>query len=64
MLRWLLLGLLIFGLGTGFKNGWLQVDWRRLLEDAGLDLGDPEQPMHLHDNPLLRPPAPPAPPEG
>lgn len=56
MLRWLLLGLLIFGLGTGFKNGWLQVDWRRLLEDAGFDLGESDQPLRLHENPLLKPP--------
>ena len=38
MLRWLILGLLIYGLGTAFKNGWLEVQWQQLFEDAGLDL--------------------------
>ena len=62
MLRWLLLGLLIFGLGTAFENGWLEVQWEQLLQDAGLDVGDPDQPLRLHEHPILKPP--PASPQG
>ena len=54
MLRWLILGLLIYGLGTAFKNGWLEVQWQQLFEDAGLDLGDQKRPLHEH--PILKPP--------
>jgi hypothetical protein len=47
MLRWLVLGGLVLGLGTGFSKGWLELRWGRLLGDLGLpyvadpgDLGD------------------------
>jgi hypothetical protein len=47
MLRWLVLGGLVVGLGTGFSKGWLEMRWGRLLGDLGLpyvadpgDLGD------------------------
>nr|WP_170953814.1 MULTISPECIES: 4-hydroxythreonine-4-phosphate dehydrogenase [unclassified Synechococcus] len=56
MLRWLLLGLLIYGLGTAFKNGWLEVQWQQLFEDAGLGFDDSEQPLRLHEHPILKPP--------
>lgn len=61
MLRWLILGLLIFGLGTAFKNGWLEVQWQQLFEDAGLNFGDPEKPLRLHEHPILKPPSKPVP---
>ena len=56
MLRWLILGLLIYGLGTAFKNGWLEVQWQQLFEDAGLDLGEQKQPLRLYEHPILKPP--------
>jgi hypothetical protein len=47
MLRWLVLGGLVLGLGTGFSKGWIEMRWGRLLADLGLpyvadpgDLGD------------------------
>jgi len=45
MLRWLLLGAMVYGLGTAFGNGWLEVQWERLLDDAGLNMkfGEPDQ---------------------
>jgi len=27
MIRWLVIGLLLFGLTTGVRRGWLQVRW-------------------------------------
>ncbi len=44
-MRWLLLGLLLFGLGTGLRNGWLVVHWSQFLRDAGLTFIDPEKPF-------------------
>ena len=41
MLRWLLLGLLLFGLGTALRRGWLEVQWNQLLDDAGLKITEP-----------------------
>ena len=55
MLRWLLIGLLLYGLGTALREGWLEVQWSRLLHDAGLTFIDPERPMKLHELPLLTP---------
>jgi hypothetical protein len=58
MLRWLLLGLL-YGLGTALRHGWLEVQWHRLLHDAGLTFVDPDEPIELHELPLFKPtPAP------
>jgi hypothetical protein len=36
MVRWLLVGLLLLGLGTGLQRGWLQVRWGVMLRDLGL----------------------------
>ena len=36
MLRWLLLGGLLLGLGTGLSKGWIELRWGRLLADLGL----------------------------
>ena len=41
MLRWLVIGLLVYGLGTALWEGWLDVQWRRLLHDAGLSFIGP-----------------------
>jgi len=36
---------MVYGLGTAFGNGWLEVQWERLLDDAGLNMkfGEPDQ---------------------
>ena len=47
MLRWLVIGLLVYGLGTALREGWLDVQWRRLLHDAGLSFIGPDQPLKL-----------------
>lgn len=36
MVRLLLMGLLLFGLGTGLQRGWLQVRWGLMLKDLGV----------------------------
>ena len=36
MLRWLLLGGLLLGLGTGLSKGWIELRWGRLFADLGL----------------------------
>ena len=55
MLRWLVIGLLLYGLGTAFREGWPEVQWSRLLHDAGLTFIDPDQPLKLDQVPLLSP---------
>ena len=36
MLRWLVIGLLLFGMGTGLRQGWIELRWGRLLQDFGV----------------------------
>ncbi|WP_411869987.1 hypothetical protein [Vulcanococcus limneticus] len=36
MVRWLLLGGLLFALVSGVRNGWVELHWDRLLHDAGV----------------------------
>ena len=55
MLRWLLIGLLLYGLGTALKQGWLGGQWSRFLHDAGLTFIDPDQPLQLHELPMFKP---------
>ena len=55
MLRWLVIGLLLYGLGTALREGWLEVQWGRLLHDAGLTFIDPDQPLKLDQIPQLSP---------
>ena len=55
MLRWLLIGLLLYGLGTALKQGWLEVRWSQFLYDAGLTFIDPDQPLQLHELPMFKP---------
>jgi hypothetical protein len=58
MLRWLLLGLLLYGLGTALRKGWIEVQWQRLLEDAGLMDTGSDKPLPLHELPMLKAPPP------
>ena len=46
MLRWLLLGVLLFGMGTGLNRGWLRVDWALMVQELGLPafLAPPPEP--------------------
>ena len=55
MLRWLLIGLLLYGLGTALRQGWLEVQWSQFLHDAGLTFIDPDQPLELHEMPMFKP---------
>jgi hypothetical protein len=46
MLRWLIVGSLLVGLGVGFRNGWIQVKWEKMAADTNLPfLADPGQPL-------------------
>ena len=58
MLRWLLLGLLLYGLGTALRKGWIEVQWQRLLEDAGLIDTGSDKLLPLHELPMLKAPPP------
>jgi len=49
MLRWLLLGLLIFGLITGLKKGWVIINWEKFFNDSGFSSVDPDRPFKLSD---------------
>ena len=46
MLRWLVLGMLIFGLGTGLRDGWVIVKWSKLLHSVGFTSVNPEKPLN------------------
>jgi len=37
MIRWLIVGSLITGIGVGLQNGWIEIHWNRLLRSAGLE---------------------------
>ncbi|NQV10556.1 MAG: hypothetical protein HQ527_05235 [Cyanobacteria bacterium] len=36
MIRWLLIGSMVFGLSTGLRRGWVAIDWCRFLADTNL----------------------------
>lgn len=36
MIRWLVIGLLLFSLTTGVRRGWLQVRWGLMLHELGM----------------------------
>lgn len=43
MVRWLLVGALFLGLGAGFRNGWITVNWVKMTQDLGVPfLADPD----------------------
>lgn len=56
MIRWLVIGLLLFGLVTGLRRGWLQVRWGLMLHELGLPFVP--QPAAQVDCPSI--PVPPA----
>jgi len=46
MLRWLIVGSMVFGLGIGFQKGWIKVNWVKMAADTNLPfLADPGQPL-------------------
>ncbi|MCS5691069.1 4-hydroxythreonine-4-phosphate dehydrogenase [Cyanobium sp. FGCU-6] len=51
MLRWLIVGSLVLGLGIGFQRSWIKVDWVKMAADTDLPfLADPGQPMRWLGN--------------
>ena len=36
MIRWFMIGLMLFGLTTGVRRGWLQVRWGLMLHELGV----------------------------
>jgi len=43
MLRWFILGSLIIGVGLGFRNQWIVIDWPKFYRDVNLPfLAEPE----------------------
>jgi hypothetical protein len=52
MLRWLLVGSLVFGLGTGLRRGWIEVNWNKLAEDLNAPyLTSPEPLREFNEGP-------------
>ncbi|MEB3201058.1 MAG: 4-hydroxythreonine-4-phosphate dehydrogenase [Synechococcaceae cyanobacterium] len=45
MVRWLLVGLLVLGLGVGLRNGWLEVHWDRMNKDLGVPFLNKQDPL-------------------
>ncbi len=37
MIRWLIVGSLVTGIGLGLQHGWIEIHWDRLLRSAGLE---------------------------
>jgi hypothetical protein len=58
MLRWLLLGLLLYGLGTALRKGWIEVQWQRVLDDARFTETGSDKPLPSHEMPMLKAPPP------
>ncbi len=49
MLRWLLVGLLLTGVGIGLQREWIRVDSRKFFTDINLPfLADPEPTRRFH----------------
>ncbi|WP_269622086.1 4-hydroxythreonine-4-phosphate dehydrogenase [Prochlorococcus marinus] len=46
MLRFLFLGLVIYGIAIGLRDGWLIVKWSQLFYNVGFSQVDPEKPMN------------------
>ncbi len=49
MLRLLFLVLLVYGIGTGIKDGWLTIKWSQLLHDVGFTEVDRDKPINWND---------------
>jgi len=43
MLRTLLLGLLLFVLGAGIRNGWIILKWSQFFHDVGFTYIEPDK---------------------
>jgi len=54
MLRLLFLILLVYGIGTGMRDGWLTIKWSQLLHDVGFTEVDRDKPMDWNDFILKR----------
>jgi hypothetical protein len=48
MLRLLLLGLIVMGMGLGLQRGWIQLNWDQFYRDLGIRLDPSGQPDLLH----------------
>ena len=46
MLRTLFLGLLLFALAAGLRNGWMVVKWSQFFHDVGFTYIDPDKPIN------------------
>ncbi|MFN5117036.1 MAG: hypothetical protein ACK5FE_03460 [Cyanobacteriota bacterium] len=43
MLRWLLVGAMVAGLGVGLQNGWIVIQWTKMATDLKVPfLAEPE----------------------
>tara|TARA_B100001996_G_C18488086_1_gene526496 strand:- start:335 stop:496 length:162 start_codon:yes stop_codon:yes gene_type:complete len=49
MLRWFLIGILLYGIGTGLRDGWMVIHWSHFLNSIGFTNVDPQKPFNLED---------------
>ena len=54
MIRWLLVGSLLFGLGTGLRRGWIQLNWSMLADDLNMPFLSDEQALQKISDDLYR----------
>ena len=54
MLRFLLLGLIVMGMGLGLQHGWIQLNWDLFYRDLGIHLDRSGQPDLLRSYPKPR----------
>ena len=51
MVRWLLLGSMLFVFGTGLQRGWIEVKWDRVEQDVQLPfIGDRDKLYQFSDD--------------
>lgn len=45
MIRWLLVGSLLIGMGMGFQRGWIAVDWETISKDLNMPFLSDKEPL-------------------
>ena len=46
MLRLIIIVFLIYGIGTGLRDGWIVVKWSQFLNEMGITASDPDKPLN------------------
>ena len=54
MIRWLMVGTLLIGLGTGLRRGWISVEWKAISEDLNMPFLIEKDPLKQVSDDLYR----------